>query len=135
MTRFYDVVGGSIIMDSKNIKDIDLGILRGSIGVVPQEPVLFESTILENITYGIDIWDEQALNDACKMAGVTEFVNDKDRFPLGLQTLVGSRGLLLSGGQKQRVALARALIKRPSILILDEATSSLDAESEHNFQQ
>ncbi|KAL4466116.1 hypothetical protein ABPG74_004353 [Tetrahymena malaccensis] len=133
--RFYDVNEGQILIGGKNIKDISIGLLRTQIGLVQQEPVLFDTTILENIVYGVDAYNMENVQEVCDISGVSEFVFDKERFPDGLHTLVGSKGLLLSGGQKQRVAIARALIKRPKILIFDEATSSLDAESEFQVQQ
>ncbi|KAL4497185.1 hypothetical protein ABPG72_019505 [Tetrahymena utriculariae] len=135
--RFYDVNSGAILLDGQNIKDISLNKLRRSIGLVSQEPSLFDNDIEYNITYGCENnkYTQEELRYICDISGVSEFVFDQKRFPEGLKTLVGSKGTKLSGGQKQRIAIARALIKKPKILILDEATSSLDAESENTVQQ
>ncbi|EWS76587.1 ABC transporter transmembrane region family protein (macronuclear) [Tetrahymena thermophila SB210] len=135
--RFYDVNSGSILLDGQNIKDVSLHKLRRSIGLVSQEPSLFDNDIEYNITYGCENnkYTQEELKYICDISGVSEFVFDEKRFPEGLKTLVGSKGTKLSGGQKQRIAIARALIKKPKILILDEATSSLDAESENTVQQ
>mmetsp|Transcript_209 Transcript_209/g.278 ORF Transcript_209/g.278 Transcript_209/m.278 type:complete len:731 (+) Transcript_209:346-2538(+) len=129
--RLYDPLEGSVKIDGVDAKDIDPHWLRRHVGVVAQEPVLFSGTIEENIRYGtVDATTERVL-DAAKAASALDFIS---KFPKGMDTLVGERGMQLSGGQKQRVAIARAMLKDPPIVILDEATSALDAESEHKVQ-
>jgi ATP-binding cassette subfamily B (MDR/TAP) protein 1 len=129
--RFYDPISGEVTIDGKNLKDLDLTWLRSNIGVVGQEPVLFGTTISENIKYGNrEATDEEIKNAAIK-ANAHEFIK---KLPAGYDTLVGERGAQLSGGQKQRIAIARALVKNPSILLLDEATSALDTNSEAKVQ-
>lgn len=130
--RFYDVNDGAILLDGQDLRTYDAGWLRGQIGIVPQEPMLFSRSVAENIAYGVSEWDQAAVERAAMMANAHEFIN---AFPDGYQTEVGERGVRLSGGQKQRVAIARALLKNPKMLILDEATSALDAESEFLVKQ
>ena len=125
--RFYDTSKGRILIDGQDIKTVNQSSLRRALGIVPQDTVLFNQSILENIRYGrIDASDEDVL-DAIRMAHLEEFIA---RLPKGVDTLVGERGLKLSGGEKQRVAIARALLKQSPIMIFDEATSSLDSASE-----
>ncbi|KAF9954849.1 Multidrug resistance protein 1 [Mortierella alpina] len=133
--RFYDPSSGSITLDGIELKDINVRHLRDNIGLVSQEPVLFNATIKQNILYGIRA-DQKTATDkeieaACRLSNAHDFIS---KLPQGYNTMVGERGALLSGGQKQRIAIARALIKNPSILLLDEATSALDTESERIVQ-
>jgi len=125
--RFYDASSGRILIDGQDIKMVSQASLRGALGIVPQDTVLFNMSILENIRYGrIDASDED-IYEAIRMAHLSDFIA---RLPKGVDTLVGERGLKLSGGEKQRVAIARALLKKSPIMIFDEATSSLDSASE-----
>ncbi|MBN7814233.1 ABC transporter ATP-binding protein [Algoriphagus pacificus] len=132
LLRFYEIQGGQILVDDKNITNWDLQALRGKVGMVPQEVLLFGGSIRENIAYAKPDASEDEIILAAKKANAWQFIS---QFPEGLDTLVGERGVKLSGGQRQRVAIARAILKDPSILILDEATSSLDAESESLVQE
>jgi ABC transporter fused permease/ATP-binding protein len=127
LSRFYQVDQGSIRVDGRDVGDWDLKALRGKIGIVPQEVLLFGGSIRENIAYAKPTATEEEIILAARKANAWQFIS---QFPEGLDTLVGERGVKLSGGQRQRVAIARAILKDPAILILDEATSSLDAESE-----
>jgi len=132
LLRFYDVQSGSIMLDGHDLRDLNIDDLRGMIGFVSQDVYLFHGTVRENISYGsFDASDEQ-IAEAAKIAEAHEFIMD---FPHGYDTVVGERGQKLSGGQRQRISIARAVLKNPPVLILDEATSSVDNETEALIQR
>lgn len=131
LLRFYDPVEGEVLFDGLPAGCYDLTSLRKQVAYVPQEVLLFGGSIRENIAYGKPDADEEAIRAAARQANALDFI---DQFPEGMDTLVGERGIQLSGGQRQRIAIARAVLKDPGILILDEATSSLDSESERLVQ-
>jgi len=131
LPRFYDVNGGRITIDGHDIRDVKLSSLRGLMGLVTQEVVLFNDTVRNNIAYGLDDANEKRVVEAAKAANAHDFIM---AMPHGYDTEIGESGVLLSGGQRQRLAIARALFKDPPILILDEATSALDTESERLVQ-
>jgi len=130
--RFYDVTEGRIVIDGKDIRDVTLSSLRGQIGIVNQETLLFHDTIAANITYGRPDATEDEMISAARKALAHDFIMAQ---PKGYNTVIGDQGTLLSGGQRQRIAIARAILINPSILILDEAASALDAESERLVQE
>jgi subfamily B ATP-binding cassette protein MsbA len=132
LPRFWDASGGSITLDGIDIRDLTLDTLRAAIGIVPQEPVLFSGTIRENIAYANPRASDADILRAARAAHAWEFIT---RLPDGMDTLVGERGVKLSGGQRQRIAIARVFLKNPAVVILDEATSSLDTESERYVEQ
>lgn len=132
LLRFYEPSSGSIVIDNNNYLNFSLSSLRAEIAIVPQEVFLFGGTIYENISYGKSSASEKEIYSAAEKANALEFI---EKFPDKMETLVGDRGIQLSGGQKQRIAIARAILKNPKILILDEATSSLDSESEKYVQE
>jgi subfamily B ATP-binding cassette protein MsbA len=137
LPRFWDVSSGRITFDGVDIRDLSLSDLRGAIGIVPQEPTLFSGTIRENIAYaalggGASPPSEESIHAAAKAAHAVEFI---ERLPDGFDTRVGERGVKLSGGQRQRIAIARVFLKDPALVILDEATSSLDTESERLVEE
>lgn len=129
--RFYDASAGSLCIDGQDVRDVTQLSLHQSIGVVPQDTVLFNDTILYNIAYGREGASFAEIEQAAKDAQIHDFIQS---LPQGYDTLVGERGLKLSGGEKQRVGIARTLLKNPPILLLDEATSALDSETEHEIQ-
>jgi subfamily B ATP-binding cassette protein MsbA len=129
--RFYDVSGGSVSLDGVDVRQIGLQDLRSHIGIVPQEPMLFAGTIRENLAYGREGATEPEIWEAARLAHAHEFISE---FPDGYEQVVGERGVTLSAGQRQRIAIARVMLRRPEVLILDEASSSLDAESESLVQ-
>ena len=129
--RFYDPKDGEILIDQENIKKLSLASLRKNMGIVTQDVILFNDTIKNNIAYAQPKATMESIINACKAANALEFIEE---IPEGFDAIIGERGVKLSGGQKQRIAIARALLKNPPILILDEATSSLDTESEKKVQ-
>ena len=132
LLRFYDPESGQILIDGKDAKSYSLTDLRNNMAIVPQDVLLFGGSIKENIAYGKPDATIEEIAEAARKANALEFI---ETFPERFETLVGERGIKLSGGQRQRIAIARAVLKDPSILILDEATSSLDSESERVVQE
>jgi subfamily B ATP-binding cassette protein MsbA len=132
LPRFYDVSGGSILIDGVDLRDVSLASLRRQVGIVTQETVLFDDTVANNIAYGAPQATRAEVEAAARAAHAHDFVA---AMPHGYDTFIGERGQRLSGGQRQRLAIARALLKDAPILVLDEATSALDTESEHLVQE
>jgi subfamily B ATP-binding cassette protein MsbA len=132
VARFYDPTEGRILLDGVDLRDCDLSSLRGLMGVVTQEPILFNDTVWHNIAYGVEDANEETVYRAARAANAERFILD---MPEGYRTKIGDRGVRLSGGERQRVAIARAIFKDPRLLLLDEATSSLDSQSELLVQE
>ena len=129
--RFYDVSSGSITIDGEDIRNLKISDLRSIMGNVNQDPILFNDTIFNNIAFGVENADRESVIEAAKIANAHDFIMEKEE---GYDTNIGDRGIKLSGGQRQRISIARAILKNPPILILDEATASLDTESERIVQ-
>ncbi len=130
--RFYDVTAGRVLLDGQDVREVTRESLRREIGIVPQDTVLFNDSILYNLSYGRPQASRAEIEQAARMAHIAEFI---ESLPEGYQSVVGERGLKLSGGEKQRIAIARAILKRPRIMVFDEATSSLDSKTEQAIQE
>jgi subfamily B ATP-binding cassette protein MsbA len=132
LARFYDPDSGRVLLDGVDLRDIEVSSLRNLVGVVTQETILFNSSIAENIGYGMPDCTQEQIETAAKLANAHDFII---RHPDGYQRIVGEKGFVLSGGERQRIAIARAILKNPPILILDEATSALDTVTEQQVQE
>jgi len=127
LLRFYDPLSGEIMIDDVSLRDLNRGDFRKGIALVSQDPIIFATTILENIKFGRPDASDEDIKGASRSASASDFIEE---LPLGYSTYVGERGMMLSGGQKQRIAIARAILRNAPILLLDEATSALDSENE-----
>jgi ABC-type multidrug transport system fused ATPase/permease subunit len=125
--RFYDVTDGRVLIDGVDVRDVDLTSLRREIGVISQDPFLFSASVRENIAFGVPDATDEEIEQAARWAQAHEFIAE---LPDGYDTVIGERGITLSGGQRQRIAIARALVVDPRVLILDDATASVDATTE-----
>ncbi|CAM4849450.1 unnamed protein product, partial [Rotaria magnacalcarata] len=132
LERFYDATRGQILLDGIDIRNLNIHWLRSQLGYVNQEPILFDLTIAENISYGLEDIPRQDIINAARRANVHEFI---EHLPQGYETRVGMKGSFLSGGEKQRIAIARVLLRRPKVLLLDEATSAMDSQNEQIIQE
>jgi ATP-binding cassette, subfamily B, multidrug efflux pump len=130
--RFYDVTSGRVLIDGQDVRDIQIESLRSQIGIVLQDTTLFSGSIRDNIAYGRPDASDADVESAARAAQAHDFVSE---FPDGYATVIGERGVTLSGGQRQRIAIARAILRDPRILILDDSTSAVDAETEYQIQQ
>ncbi|CAF1570871.1 unnamed protein product, partial [Rotaria sordida] len=132
LERFYDVTSGQLLLDGINIRQLNLHWVRSQLGLVSQEPILFDITIAENIAYGLENVPMDDIINAARKANIHGFI---EQLPQGYETKVGLKGCFLSGGEKQRIAIARVLVRRPKILLLDEATSAMDSHNEQIVQE